>query len=179
MKELPMLPVARIGLAALLVRVLSIGVILGMFFGTHLPYVGPQGISHMDKMLHFSAYLLLTTCLLTSWELTRLHYRLAKSQHNKSPHNKSQHKLGVLQPLHYFVVWLVVILYGLFDELTQIPFGRTCDGLDWLADVAGAATGLILFQAVRFLVFRFVWVGSTLSGPTLSAPTPNSASASQ
>jgi VanZ family protein len=168
MKELSKPPIARIGLAALLVRVLSIAVILGMFFGTHLPYVGPQGINHMDKVLHFSAYLLLTTCLLTSWELTRLYYRLARFQH----------KLGVLQPSHYFVVWLVVILYGLFDEITQIPFGRTCDGLDWLADVAGAATGLVLFQAVRFLMFRFLGVGPTLSGPTLSGPPPNSASAS-
>ena len=135
MHELTGPPVDRIGRAALMVRVLSIAVIISMFLGTHIPPpFGPQEISHMDKVLHFSAYLLLTTCLLASWELAS----------------------GTLQPTHYFMVWLVVILYGLFDEITQIPFGRQCDGLDWLADVAGTVTGLILFRAARPWMYRLI-----------------------
>ena len=105
-----------------------------MFVGTHLPAVGPETVSHMDKVLHFSAYLLVTTCLLASWELAT----------------------GILQPAHYFAVWLAVILYGLFDELTQIPFGRQCDGYDWLADVIGVVAGLICFQIARPLMYRLL-----------------------
>jgi VanZ family protein len=136
MQELTGPPIDRIGRAALLVRILSIGVFIGMFVGTHIPFVGAPSISHMDKVLHFSAYLLLATCLLASWELTS----------------------GILQPPHYFMVWLVVILYGLFDEITQIPFGRQCDGLDWLADVAGTVAGLILFRIARSWMYRLIGV---------------------
>ena len=137
MQELTRSPVDRIGRAALLVRIFSIAVLIGMFVGTHLPPFGDQGITHMDKMLHCSAYLLLTTCLLASWELAS----------------------GILQPAHYFVVWQVVILYGLFDEITQTPFGRQCDGLDWLADVAGAVAGLIVFQLARPWMYRLIGAG--------------------
>ena len=136
MQELTRNPVDRIGRAASLGRLLSIVVIIGMFVGTHLPPFGPQGISHMDKMMHFSAYLILTTSLLASWELSS----------------------GLLQPNHYFMVWLMVILYGLFDEITQIPFGRQCDGLDWLADMTGTVAGLIVFRAVRPWMYRLIGV---------------------
>jgi VanZ family protein len=60
----------------------------------------------------------------------------------------------VLRPQHYFTVWLVCTLYGAFDEISQTPFGRSCDGLDWLADIVGIIAGLTLYRLVRPLVSR-------------------------
>ena len=117
---------------ALVVRTLAVIVLVGIFLGTHLPVTGVPTISQLDKVFHFGAYLMLTLCLLASWELSR----------------------GPLQASHYFMVWLFGTLYGIFDEVTQIPVGRTCDGYDWLADVAGIVVGLILFRVASSLVSR-------------------------
>jgi VanZ family protein len=122
----------RIRRLALVVRTLAVVVLVGIFLGTHLPTTGVPTISHLDKLFHFGAYLTLTVCLLASWELSR----------------------GTLQASHYFMVWLFGTLYGIFDEVTQIPVGRTCDGYDWLADVAGIVVGLILFRVASSLVSR-------------------------
>ncbi len=108
--------------------------LLVMFVGTHLPTVHLPSVSHIDKLFHFAGYLALTVSLLTSWELTT----------------------GILRPQHYFTVWLLITLYAAFDEVTQIPVGRTCDGLDWLADIAGIVVGLTLFRISRPLIYRWV-----------------------
>ncbi|EAQ78412.1 VanZ family protein [Blastopirellula marina] len=52
-------------------------------------------------------------------------------------------KFGKSAPL---LVWPLLASYGLLDEVTQsfVP-GRSCDGLDWLADCLGAATGVGLY----------------------------------
>jgi len=105
-----------------------------MFIGTHVPLSGAPGFSNHDKLLHVSAYMMLTVSLLASWELTA----------------------GMLQPQHYFVVWLFGTVYGAFDELTQIPVGRVCDGMDWLADITGIVIGLVVFRITRPLMYRFI-----------------------
>jgi len=117
---------------AMFMRVLAVVVLVCMFLGTHMPVTHVSSISQMDKLFHFGAYLTLTLCLLASWELSR----------------------GGLEASHYFIVWLFGTLYGIFDEVTQIPVGRTCDGYDWLADLAGIVVGLILFSIVSSLVTR-------------------------
>ena len=38
----------------------------------------------------------------------------------------------------------ILLLYGVFDELTQIPVGRSCEVADFYADVAGAAVAVVL-----------------------------------
>ena len=46
-----------------------------------------------------------------------------------------------------WVCVLVIALYGIIDELLQIPVGRTASVFDWLADLAGATWGcLVLFR---------------------------------
>ena len=124
----------RIRRLAIVVRTLAVVVLVGIFLGTHLPMTGVPTVSQLDKLFHFGAYLTLTVCLLASWELSR----------------------GTLQASHYFMVWLFGTLYGIFDEVTQIPVGRTCDGYDWLADVAGIVVGLILFRVASSLVSRLL-----------------------
>ena len=125
---------SRLRLAAQIARYASVLLLLAMFLGTHLPASYSPGVSLSDKVIHAVAYMSLTLSLLISWELST----------------------GVLQPQHYFAVWLFCTLYGAFDEITQIPVGRTCDGLDWLADIGGILVGLVLYRLVRPLLSRWI-----------------------
>lgn len=108
--------------------------LFAMFLGTHLPIHVRHGVSGGDSYAHFVAYMLLTICILTSWELSA----------------------GILKPQHYFTVWLLGTLYGAFDEITQIPVGRNCDGMDWLADIVGIVAGLTIFRIARPLLYRLI-----------------------
>jgi len=116
------------------VRIATALLLLAMFIGTHIPLTGAPGIAHHDKLLHASAYMTLTVFLLASWELSA----------------------GMLRPQHYFAVWLFGTVYGAFDEVTQIPVGRVCDGMDWLADIVGIVVGLIVFRLARPLLYRWL-----------------------
>ncbi|MDZ4659946.1 MAG: VanZ family protein [Bythopirellula sp.] len=118
--------------AAALARFATIGLIIAMFVGTHVPNPVAVEITTSDKTIHFWAYLALSFSLLTSWELSS----------------------GRLQPIHFFLVWLACTVYGAIDEITQIPVGRTCDGVDWLFDVLGIVAGLSLFRILRPLIYR-------------------------
>jgi VanZ family protein len=61
--------------------------------------------------------------------------------------------IGTLHPRHYFAVWLAGVVYGAFDEWTQIPVGRTCDMSDWAVDVLGVTGGIVVYQMLRPLLF--------------------------
>ena len=100
--------------------------LLVMFIGTHIPITTQRNIIASDKTIHLVAYTILTVFVLASWEFST----------------------GMLRPTHYFFVWLCGTVYGAFDEITQIPVGRTCDGMDWLADIVGIVIGLTLFRIV-------------------------------
>ena len=103
-----------------------------LFTATHLPFESHGGVSYADKVVHYAAYAILTMLVLLGWQLT----------------------IGVLQPKHYFAVWLVGTLYGAMDEVTQIPVGRTADVNDWAADVLGVVTGLVLFRLTYAIYHR-------------------------
>ena len=105
-----------------------------LFLGTHIPSVGSGGPSFSDKWAHFGGYLILSVLVLGGWELT----------------------IGKLHPRHYFAVWLAGVLYGAFDEWTQIPVWRTCDMNDWAADVLGVTVGIVVYQMLRPLLFAVV-----------------------
>jgi VanZ family protein len=115
-------------------RTLALFYFLALCIGTHIPSVSHESISDIDKVLHFSGYAGLTLLVLIGWELT----------------------IGVLEPKHYFAVWLAGTLYGALDEWTQIPVRRTCDMNDWLADVLGIVCGLVLFRLGRGALGWFV-----------------------
>ena len=104
---------SRRRLAAQFARYATGLLLLAMFVGTHVPGSISLAVTYSDKVIHALAFLSLTLSLLISWELSA----------------------GVLRPQHYFFGWLFWTLYGAFDEITQIPVGRTCDGLDCLADL--------------------------------------------
>ena len=42
-----------------------------------------------------------------------------------------------------WICWLILVGYGVFDEVTQPLVNRQCELYDWLYDITGAATGLL------------------------------------
>lgn len=109
-------------------RTLAVVYFIVLFIGTHIPLDRVEELaSANDKWIHYGAYAVLTVLVLTGWELT----------------------IGLLQPKHYFAVWLAGVLYGAFDEASQTPVGRTCDMNDWMADVLGIVCGLLIFRLGR------------------------------
>lgn len=125
---------SRLRLAAQIARYATALLLLAMFVGTHIPSNFSPEITYSDKVIHALAFMSLTLSLLITWELSA----------------------GVLRPQHYFAVWLFCTLYGAFDEITQIPVGRVCDGLDWLADLVGILVGLVLYRLLRPLLSRLI-----------------------
>ena len=104
---------------------------LAIFASTHVPHLGRRGLDNMDKVFHFCAYFGLSVLVCLAWSV---HRRLSW--------------------LHFAGVLGVLALYGAFDELSQIPVGRSCDIHDWYADVLGALTGIVAFQIVARLFRR-------------------------
>lgn len=92
------------------------------FLATHLPL--PTGHSTglpLDKVFHFGSFGVLAFLLTGALALHRgWHWKWAA------------------------VAVAVAAAYGVIDELTQIPVGRTADPWDWLADLSGATCGAVV-----------------------------------
>lgn len=108
-----------------------------LFILAHIPV--PQVVykAHVsDKSLHFIAYLILAFLIWFSLNPD------AKISWGKT------------------VVWLVLLMiagYAAIDELLQDYVGRSCDVMDFFADLAGGITGLIIFTFLPFWpAFLFV-----------------------
>ncbi len=103
---------------------------LVLFFLAHIPIPDVVYRARVsDKSLHFAAYLILVFLL---W--------FAISPDEKVSWRRAR-------------VWwtlLATALYGVVDELLQGYVGRTCDVTDFLANMIGVLTGLILFMFLTF-----------------------------
>lgn len=96
---------------------------LAIFIGTHLPTQRVSGVALAnDKLVHATAYAVLTTLLCIAWR------RVGGS-------------LGLSGRL---LIATVVLAYGALDEFSQPYFGRSCDLLDWIADGAGVTLALVV-----------------------------------
>jgi VanZ family protein len=105
-------------------QILLAGYWLALFVATHLPPSIARVPGHgIDKLIHASVYALLAGLLATTWQCAA----------------------GQLTFRHLRWVWIALVLYAAFDELTQIPVGRTASWADWFADGLGALIGLALF----------------------------------
>ena len=144
MNDPPRSPAACLKRLAARARTLAVVYLVALFIGTHVPMdPGEFAPSVSDKWIHFGAYAGLTVLVLTGWELT----------------------IGILEPKHYFAVWFAGVLYGVFDEVSQTPVGRSCDMNDWLADVLGIVCGLVAFRLSRAVLHRIV--DRTIASPRL------------
>ena len=112
--------------AATLVVAVALCVYWGaLFYGTHTKL--PPGFlpGHSDKIVHFASYAGLAA-LLISLRATR----------------------GTFPWFSVIGRWMVLALYGAFDELTQLLVNRSADFYDWCADVVGSAVGLAIVTFV-------------------------------
>lgn len=122
-----------------------IGYWIALFAGTHLPRLRLPDVAggHSDKILHLVAFAGLS--FLLSWAIpTRFSNRFRNVR----------------------TAGLFAILYGVFDEVTQIPVGRTADWLDLIADAIGVVVGLTSYCVCRELYWRMKPSGKTsVTGP--------------
>ncbi len=112
-----------------------------LFISTHIKLPKNALPGGSDKIAHFVAYAGLSFLLLI-W-ISAKRYRHAKE---------------------IFIAFCACILFGVFDELLQIPVGRNCELLDWVADVIGASIGVSLFLGLRFFTPADFWVTPSENG---------------
>jgi VanZ family protein len=114
-----------------------------LFTVTHLPLTAPLPtvwnlhlFASSDKILHFLAYFGLAILFASWWSWGR--------------------KPAMRE---YLVLAGIILVYAMLEELTQIPFQRSADFFDWLADSCGALLGLL----VAFLLWRLgpTWLNYT------------------
>jgi VanZ family protein len=114
----------------------------GVFILAHIPI--PQLVYKAqvsDKSLHFLAYLVLVFLL---WFAI-------------SPNKKVNWRKAAVWWVLFVAVW-----YGVVDEWLQSYVGRTCDIMDFFADLAGTLAGLILFSFFTFWPVLLVVMGTTI-----------------
>jgi VanZ family protein len=141
------LPSTQAATAAWLCRLSTIalaGYWLVMFAGTHWPNLSLAAYpENTDKALHLTGYAGFGF-LLALWFSVR-------------GANLGSRPLGrALLPLTKFL-WIVAVVvgYSIFDEVSQPPFGRTCDFWDAVADWDGGLIGVGVFTLVRLTLWRF------------------------
>jgi VanZ family protein len=103
---------------------------VAMFTATHIPGPNLPSTGVSDKTEHYLAYGILGF-LLCSVLLNR---------------NICWHRSAV-----YTIV--ICTIYGAIDETTQPYFNRAMDFYDWVADVVGAISGVVI-RSILHLVFR-------------------------
>ncbi len=94
---------------------------ISMYVGTHVPTLPSVIADHADKLIHCCAYGGLAFLLILA--------------------------IGSRRSITFrqlVFVWLFVAGYGVFDEVTQPLVGRHADLVDWVADIFGAAIGLLI-----------------------------------
>jgi VanZ family protein len=97
---------------------------IALLTGTHWPKLPRIDVPGKDKTLHVVAYAILAGLLLN---VLAKGTRLARGVQIAA------------------AAVAIVAVAGALDEWTQPYFGRTCDLLDWLADMAGAASVSIAY----------------------------------
>jgi VanZ family protein len=118
-----------------------------LFVFAHIPI--PQVVREADvsdKSLHFLGYLVLVYLL---WFAVR---------------GDEKVNWRVVWP---WLIFAIMAVYGVLDEWTQnFVAGRTCDIEDFLADVAGTVTGLVLFSVVTFWPAGLLVTAAVIFGMT-------------
>ena len=121
-----------------------VGYWLVLFTGTHLPRISLPNVpgASNDKILHVVAFAGLS--FLLCWAIpTKLNDRFRNVR----------------------LAALAAVFYGAFDELTQIPVGRTADWKDLIADVIGAGVGIIAYCILREILWKLKPIGSAKVAP--------------
>jgi VanZ family protein len=124
--------------------VVLVGYWLVMFTGTHWPNLSlAQYPENTDKVLHFSGYAGFSF-LLAVW------LWLKRASAGSEPPGWSGLALRDV-----LLILAIVVVYSIVDEVSQPPFGRTCDYRDAIADCVGGVSGLGVFTVFRIALRRF------------------------
>lgn len=107
---------------------------LALVVATHYPKPPAIPLEQGDKLVHLAAYAVLALLASVCWSAWRTPLR----------------KLDLLG------LFAVLAFYAALDELTQPPFGRQTDVLDWIADLVGIACGIAAYAVVSRLSRRRV-----------------------
>lgn len=102
-----------------------------LFTGTHLPRVPMPAIRNLDKVQHFVAFSGLA--FLLAWSIPTRAGGVWK-------------KAGI--------AFLIAVVYGIIDELTQPFFGRNRELADFFADCLGALFGVWSYLLLRRFLYR-------------------------
>jgi len=107
---------------------------LTMFAGTHDPHPPSLPSEHFDKVLHFTGFGGLAVLIAIAWSLRK-----------------------PMTFMQYLVVVSGIAVYAALDEITQmlVP-NRSCEFLDWCADMSGTVVGLA-FAAILLHFLRRRW----------------------
>lgn len=102
-----------------------------IFIATHIPIIPRWAglLPGSDKTLHFIAYLVLVFLL---WFAIN-----------------PESKVNWRRPAAWWLL-LIVVWYGVIDEWLQMYVGRSADVRDFMADIAGALTGLAFLTIFNF-----------------------------
>ncbi len=118
-----------------------------LFILAHIPI--PQVVREADvsdKVIHFLAYLILTFLL---WSAIN-----------------ADKKVNWRKAAAWWIL-LVVVLYGILDEVLQrFVAGRCCDTKDFISDLTATLTGLIILSIFTFWPAFLVVTGITIFGLT-------------
>lgn len=98
-----------------------------LFYATHMPMPAGMMPGNSDKFIHFLAYFGLGVLLMAFRATT-----------------------GTVSWKTVLVCWLVITAFGAFDELTQLLVNRHADVYDWLFDVSGSGTGLLIVALTQW-----------------------------
>lgn len=111
---------------------------LAMFAGTHDPHPPAMPTEHFDKVLHCTGFGGLAVLIAAAWSLRK-----------------------PMTFMQYLVVISGIAVYAALDEITQmlVP-NRSCEFLDWCADVTGGVLGLV-FAAIVMHLLRRHWSART------------------
>ena len=112
-----------------------------LIVGTHLPEPDlPRVVETQDKLVHASAYGLLTLLVLFVWRSTPL----------------------AIRPISYLVLAVCMGVHAAADEMTQrFVSGRTPDLLDWTADMLGVFVAVILAERIFRRTGGRQWLASS------------------
>ena len=113
------------------------------FVVTHVPPFLPEDegdddepLIGFDKIVHFGGYAGLAFLLMNA--LVPTNYAAAEAAGSERMTTRA-----------VAITILICAIYGAVDELTQPPFGRTADPMDYVADLLGLGAGLLLFRLYR------------------------------
>jgi len=112
-----------------------------LFLSTHVPRLPHIPLGPSDKVLHYLAYLILT---LLFW--------LARFGSQRPSLRKAR----------LYKIIILFSLYGALDEITQSFVGRCCDIEDWVADICGSLTALLLLYVLRRCLHWLIVYGAIL-----------------